>query len=563
MFKLLSRPSPKLDESISSYLIRSAQSNRINPKYIYKLLSVYEDSRMHSFFLDTTVISEKDLNLLESILGFEGELLQQLFIVSFDESKIYYRYFNANVNMNSICTRKLKVCSLCLQEKNYIRKIWSLINLTSCPIHSCMLIDKCQKCSKSMTWWNSDIFRCSCGHEYKNSNLAAANEESLYLSMRIFTICGISTNHLLNTKYNEQFSVVINEMDFVSLNNSILLVSKFMCECKNISHFSGVNYNLEEFSTLQREAIKVFSDWPNNFYKFLEEVKVSTSNKKFNNIMGDFGNFYSDLFDARYDSLVLLRKGFINYLLDNFNSYSCSNLIRIINMHEELVISGIRAARYLNVSKEKLIRLIVNHEIEGQISKKALGINIITIKKSLEEYKSKQDAENQQILSYLEAQSYLDVGFGIDDIVKYGYLEYSYKEYDFSNAKYIKKQSVDVFIDNLRSRVTNQVTEESLIINFQKVVNIGQAHKHCSSGRLVQMILNEELLPCGVGAGIGLNVLLFNRMQVKDFFRRKFNESQGNNLRTISFFECDHAQERQSRSSSDGHGRRGHILGPC
>ncbi|WNQ09684.1 TniQ family protein [Paenibacillus aurantius] len=526
MSKFLIRPRPEPDESISSFLIRVSQSNQIQPQFIYKLLSIYDDSSISSYFLDTIEISKKDLSLLENLVCYEEEILKKMFIFPFDKSGNEYIYFDANVNISSICTKKLKVCSYCLKENNYFRKIWSLINLTSCPVHSSMLIDDCQQCLKPITWWSPDIFRCSCGHEHKNSKLIAANEECLYLSEVIFEKCGTKTIDFLHKR-----SSVLDQMNFQSLNSSILFIAKFLGECRNISHFSSFNYNLEEFSSLQSKVIKVFSDWPNEFYKFLEKVKVTNSNKKYTNIMGDFGRFYIELFASRNDNLVILRKGFINYLLENFNSYSNPNFPNIVNMYEELVLTGSPAARYLKTSREKLIRLIDNHEIKGQISKKSTGTSIIVIKKSLEEYKTNKDKNDQQFLSYQEVQKYLNVGFGIDDIEKYGYIEYSYK--DNYNSKYFEKHSIDKLINSLKSKVIYQVTDESSMINFQKVVNIGQANKLCSSGRLVEMIVNEELLPCAIGTGIGLNALMFNKMDVKDFFRQKIIEIQGEDLRTV------------------------------
>ncbi|WP_084134690.1 TniQ family protein [Paenibacillus harenae] len=45
-----------------------------------------------------------------------------------------------------------KVCPACLSENEYFRLFWHHVNVTACPFHLTLLIDRCQKCNEDITW---------------------------------------------------------------------------------------------------------------------------------------------------------------------------------------------------------------------------------------------------------------------------------------------------------------------------------------------------------------------------------------------------------------------------
>jgi hypothetical protein len=528
MSELLNRPQPLFDESISGFLMRLALSNyKDKPQYVYKLLSIYNQKRINSYYFDTTLLNDDDLFLLSELACCDRASLEKLFIKVKAESANTFEFFDAILDSTALSIRKVKICPMCLQQSKYIRKIWSLVNFTACPHHKIMLVDRCNQCSKPLSWWSPRVFQCDCGFEYEKSKTVCASLDCLIISEKLYEKCGLYRPIAIETECSD----VIDTLDFNSFNSIILFFAKHLSDIKNVGYFSGIHFNLEDLSLLQSRVMEIFRSWPASFESFLEQVKTKKLNNNYKNIMGDFGEFYSELFDERNSALLILRREFIKYIIINYKNYACSNFTKIVNKYEEMILSGNDAALHLKISREKLIRLINNGELEGNISSDLTGNSIIVLKDSLETYKER--LKSNSWLSFSEARSYLGIGWGIDDLKNYGYINYIYKDYDYSNSKYHDRQSLDELLEKMRSKIkiSNDNTKAERI-DFKKVVNIGQANKLCSTGLLVRMILNDEILPCGLGNGYGLNELEFNKSEVKDFFKRKIIENNGEYLRT-------------------------------
>ena len=55
-----------------------------------------------------------------------------------------------------------KVCPACLSEEPWIRRLWDVRTLVACPVHGCMLVDRCQGCGARLRWRRGAIARCPC-----------------------------------------------------------------------------------------------------------------------------------------------------------------------------------------------------------------------------------------------------------------------------------------------------------------------------------------------------------------------------------------------------------------
>lgn len=177
MVPFLKHPQPFDDESLSGYLFRLAILNFCSLKMIYSELKL--NHRVSNYYIDTANISDADFKWLSEKTKCQYDVLSNLRFITIDNSNIFYLY-NNKINISNISSTKAKVCPLCLLKHEYIRKIWSLVNVTACPFHQIELIDKCENCNENISWIKCNIFRCGCGHNHKNSIVIKAKAESLY-----------------------------------------------------------------------------------------------------------------------------------------------------------------------------------------------------------------------------------------------------------------------------------------------------------------------------------------------------------------------------------------------
>jgi hypothetical protein len=435
MKRLIHHPSPYDDESLSGYLLRISILNQYkNPKYIYDDLSVFQNKRIFSYYIDTTKLEVGDLDILSELTC----CTQNTFInLRFEETdNQMYMFDKFPISLTAISTLKAKVCPLCLVENEYFRKAWSLLNVTACPHHKVMMVDQCQNCSRSISWKQVNIFKCSCGHLYKNTRSEVANKECVSISELIYKDCGLLIN---NTESSPKLPIEYDDLN--TLNNIILFFAKHISGTMSISQFSGINFPVRKYSVLQINAVNIINSWPHGFYEFLDQYKLKQKSSEFKSIMGVFGDLYLEIFEDRNNTFSILKKEFIKYILKNSDSYASANLLRIVNKFEIVLLSGVDAVRYLSISRERLIRLIENQKIEGHIVTTSIGRMIIVYKTSIEKYK--EEISNRRWLSYAEALNYLGVGLGLDDLIDYGYLSFMYDESDYSKNRFITQVSKD------------------------------------------------------------------------------------------------------------------------
>lgn len=82
----------------------------------------------------------------------------------------------------------IRYCPICLAEKAYLRKIWTLKPIHACPIHSCLLIYSCPQCKNLLTP-KTGVLNCSqCGFKLDKAPVQKVKSmESVYWFLDILT----------------------------------------------------------------------------------------------------------------------------------------------------------------------------------------------------------------------------------------------------------------------------------------------------------------------------------------------------------------------------------------
>ncbi|WP_028595031.1 TniQ family protein [Paenibacillus assamensis] len=223
--------------------------------------------------------------------------------------------FNTKVHISSISTLKAKVCPHCLMEKAYFRKIWHHINVSACPYHGCLLIDKCLNCGKSITWQIANILKCNCGFAHKLAESNIASIECIMLSTLVYQKVGLITKRPIELN-NFFIDAELSEFD-----DTFFLLASFVGELRSRSQFTRLKASINEIASIQTRVMDILINWPMGFHQFLNEIRTKSDEDNVERMLSSFGNFYIQLKRDRRNNFLFLAKEFINYLFINKSSF--------------------------------------------------------------------------------------------------------------------------------------------------------------------------------------------------------------------------------------------------
>ncbi|MCA1633208.1 MAG: TniQ family protein [Acidobacteria bacterium] len=231
-----------------------------------------------------------------------------------------YEFFGIPLHQYVIRPRSVKICSECLRESPYCRRIWEMSLVTVCPNHLCLLLDECPRCKKRIHCLRNSVCVCSCDFDWREYTAPSVDEFGVALSRRIHLLCGlnVSTDGLLKAEQSP-----IAGLGLRDLTSAVIFIAG---QHQGLSGATGKKFARGMSNKVQHalytRAYSVFWDWPNNFYEFLdwrrsrESAKFAGQDLSKTGLCRDFGNFYSGLY--RYFSsseFDFLRAAFGEYLL--------------------------------------------------------------------------------------------------------------------------------------------------------------------------------------------------------------------------------------------------------
>ena len=165
--RLLLRPRPKTDESFLGFILRLAEFNDCDtPTWITreagltdigsKPASIFNETIDFSAFVRLTGIDVTDLEYLKYPIDKNPN------------STLRCLFYGCPVPQHVIRLTHPKVCPQCMREESYCRRIWELAVITVCPTHRCLLLDKCPKCEKPISWNRQRISCCPCDYDWRD-----------------------------------------------------------------------------------------------------------------------------------------------------------------------------------------------------------------------------------------------------------------------------------------------------------------------------------------------------------------------------------------------------------
>lgn len=275
---LLRRPQPYQDEILASYITRLADSNCYDLSLILKLAKLKGKVVIHTLnILDT----EEELSSLSQLTKVPREaLISMAFLKVGKNTGKTYVQTSPNIIVPTFAVNHVRqrVCTQCLLEAKYIRKAWSFVPMTVCPIHSCFLIDKCPNCSNFLSWNKHSvalgvnrIVTCkSCGFDLCESFPSVVDStEEVILSTYIHKKLNPS---FTNITYIESSNPILN----LEMNHLCWTICFFATQFLTPGYFvPDILFELSS-NDLHDLIFKVFLLFENlflNYYFFLEWLK--------------------------------------------------------------------------------------------------------------------------------------------------------------------------------------------------------------------------------------------------------------------------------------------------
>ncbi|NHM29931.1 TniQ family protein [Neobacillus terrae] len=527
---LLMTPKPFDDESLAGYILRLTEANFYEKiSDIYLLSNLWEILKGRSKNGNLLNPLNDNMQKLSELINCSLDDLVELTFASNDTNSPFFQYRNQPIPRQAIHTTKTKICPKCLAETAYYRKAWDLVPVSACLKHQTILIDRCPKCGMELSWSRSKVLECLCGQllsEIPSKDITIMESPiSILFSKSSKKYLGqMHQNPLINLNLFDLFEVLVFFSWFLSKNEKWKLRNKYI----------GKSLSNQEIHQLFSNVYKIFSNWPINFIKFVDDIQESALKlEDDSSIENSFGYFYT----ALYKHLDTENTKFI---IDEFDEY-------LANRWDGGYIAILRKASSKSLNKKYLsasdvwklygipvetVKKYVNKGIFKGFIKKRGNTSLILVEKiSVEKYKQRIE----DTFSTKETSKFLDVfDRRLHELRKYEFIKAirgpkidGYHSYRYS------KESVYELLEEILKKVPSNALylNKNNLITFRIALKIAGNLKS-GLGQLVKGILENDIKPMRLGKGEGLNQLGFLRDEVRNYFL-KLSTEEDNKYATI------------------------------
>lgn len=530
MQRLLITGQPKHDESFMGYIIRLTELNRcLHPSWILRLAGVCNllDSNLAFIFNDTL-----DLSIFKQITGVPESDLAALLYRPTDPDKTNscdYVVCGSLVPRYVIRSLRPKVCPNCLIDSAYVRKVWDLAVVTACPIHKCLLLDECPRCKNFIPWVRGQVSHCRCELDFRECRTALVNGEELEVTRQIYLLCNLLPEEVQNQTGEAKSNPLLN-IDLKSFISALIFIASQYAGMVDTTgkHLIPSRRNAE-LHTLFARAFRVFKDWPNSFFWFLDWRRQQRVNMKYmRGLSRDFNPYKSALYiqlaPRQFD---FLRNAFEEYLLTRWNGGYTESIKRLNDgaRQNKKNVSKMEAQRILRIDSDGVEALIKRGSLKA-IVRDAGNLRLFLIDRaSVEERKKIFDQalvlkQVQQLLGLIDRNVHELIGCGLLNPLRgptvdgSSYWKFHAREITNLLAEFESKTSGSIF------------PEPNKIISLGDVITKVKQYG-MNLGVLVQAVVGGEITPCGRSEKPGLSGFLFSADQITDYAQSKLRLREG------------------------------------
>ncbi|MBT2685429.1 TniQ family protein [Bacillus sp. ISL-37] len=498
--QLVKSTPPKSNESLRGYILRLTHLNMYEtPRWIYELMGKdFNKSKHTNVFLPAI----ETLNVLSKITSLSINNLKNLcFWVDNGNNSL------SNVFIHShIC----KICPICLKEKGYYENFWELIFITVCPEHNCLLIAKCPNCNKNINWDRSDLFTCRCSFDLRKCIPTSSDE----LSSKFAAFIRLKIEQI-----NNSYSSPLHEdspLTDLEINDIFRLINLFALKLSTTtirgSKLPYKSLDTEDVNDLVKNSYMLFMNWPNNFYAFLNNIKVENGN----GVSREFGSFHRTI-TKNYKEFDFLLRAYKNYILINRENYISHNFNRIFEKDEIIhsYLTGSEAADYLGLKLSTIQELVKVNTLTGFIKNSGSFVLTFVNYDSIESLNWKM----KNWLTIKQTRNYLNVGEkALNGLLNVNLLEYiEIPRRNGAVKRFFNPIRLNQLIQQLEAKMLS-FENHNLITAEQSTKLINSFVKGYSYGNFIMNILNESIIPRGKNKNMeGIKSYLYSKEEIKEY----------------------------------------------
>ncbi|MDO9365713.1 MAG: TniQ family protein [Methylotenera sp.] len=297
---LVITPSPYKGESLPGFILRAAEDNGYESPLKLLHYAGMDDNEARS--------ARPSLDKLAPLFGKSIEDFKATGLDSGSESRgRYVQIMGHSIPSMFTSCKHASLCVECVKENGFIDGYHEIKYALACPKHKIKTLNSCPVCHKTLSWHRLGLTKCKCG-----AGLAQFNPEKIDIP-EVLALLGVLYSKLMNQSLNHQ---QIDQVGFPSEAMEHISVQTLLSV---IYRFGLFNSKLADSADVDMAAVettaKVFSNWPHNFYDYLEENQAPGANFKVSGLRGQFNSFYESFFKniARDQELQFMRDAFISF----------------------------------------------------------------------------------------------------------------------------------------------------------------------------------------------------------------------------------------------------------
>jgi hypothetical protein len=559
---------PQPDENFVGYLLRLTQLNDYDTvSWILQMAHIRDYADASSSFSSDPSL---DLLPLAQLAGVNCLKLSQLIYrpirITANRKMGEYSVFGAPLAHYLIRRKHPKICPGCLREREYLRRVWDLAPVTACPLHKCLLLDECPSCGARISWSRRAISVCRCEFDWREHASAEVDDSELEVARQIHLLCKLPVGAIKADKLganNPLYSLRLQP--FISA--LIFVASQFAGGVARERQQQIIDTKGKFFATSRRNAethellnksFKVFDNWPNNFFSFLNQRR---SEKRRSEYSPGSGNYFSEYKSALF---VQLAAPDFDFMRDAFKEYKralryenyvmggngmsdatpktegirlsveAGNSViteqpkeEISNLHKTHV-PGSEAKRTLKTTWTGLSRLIDSGNLKVIVGSRGRNRVVLIEKASLDDLKAKLEkalllGEVKQILGISTER--------VQELIECGLLNPIHGPVVDGHGDWRFDRDEAVGLINRLDKLVrkNGKGDKGRVLDFKSaLVKVRRAG--VGAGTFLQAVLDSRIELCGRVKGKGLRGLLFRKKSVDDYAQSELKRLMGDAL---------------------------------
>lgn len=403
-------------------------------------------------------------------------------------------------------TKYEPVCVKCLHDSEHLKQVWSHCLVVACPVHQCMLIDRCPQCQEMLKTTRMGIATCDCGFDLRYANPTTATPIQSWSSARL--VGDMRPIRLVDE--------IGNEDDYHHLADLVFqLAIRFDQKSKNRRGSATRPKTVDDATSLIRPVLAMFEDLHPRLTAHIEQ-RFAAGNQNAFNLSERFGAWYGALnkICRKAKAFPIIWEIFSDAVCDLFDGHIRGEvgLMPSPGKQRQYLSLG-EAATLIGVSKPLLKDAIQRNQIQVRVGSEGPSRTIYMI--SRQECLAAQQVR-QDWMSRRAAGIYLGVPRGTLQHLINADIVTPDEKWDQSIFKSgpISREQLAMVLEKMTAAIEVRPAARTLKLDQINAKLTGDSE---ALPRLYRAIYSGELQPIGRDGEVGLAGLIFASVEVDQY----------------------------------------------